>query len=39
VPTPGTTNGVYGRWRYVEKYDVFMGVNSVHEPVYFFRLP
>jgi hypothetical protein len=39
VPTPGTANGVYGRWRYVEKYDVFMGVNSVDEPVFFFRLP
>lgn len=39
IPTPGTYNGVYGRWRYVEEYNVFMGVNAVDESVYFFRLP
>lgn len=39
VPTPGTTHGVFGRWRYVEKYDVFLGVNQVDEPVFFFKLP
>jgi hypothetical protein len=39
TPSPGTPNGVYGRWRYVEKYDVFMGVNSVSEPVFFFKVP
>ena len=39
IPSPGTPNGVFGRWRYVEKYDVFIGVNSVYEPVYFFKPP
>lgn len=39
IPTPGTLRGVFGRWRHVETYDVFMGVNAVDEPVYFFRLP
>jgi hypothetical protein len=39
TPTAGTPNGVFGRWRYVAKYDVFMGVNSVYEPVFFFKLP
>jgi hypothetical protein len=39
IPTPGTDHGVFGRWRYVEKYNVFLGVNQVEEPVFFFKLP
>lgn len=39
IPAPGNYNGVYGRWRYVSKYNVFMGVLSVYGPVYFFKLP
>jgi hypothetical protein len=38
-PTPGAVNGTFGRWRYVKKYDVFLGVNNVDEPVRFFKLP
>ena len=32
-------HGTYGRWRYIPSKDVFIGVNSVHGNVYFYRLP
>ena len=36
-PTSETSGGTYGRWRYVDAYNVFILVNSVDENVYFYK--
>jgi hypothetical protein len=38
TPPPARSNGVYGRWRYVAKYDCFIGVNDSVSNVWLYRL-
>lgn len=33
----GTTNGIYGRFRYIPKYDVFFAVSDVDDNVFFYK--
>ncbi|MBI3900081.1 MAG: hypothetical protein HY308_17570 [Gammaproteobacteria bacterium] len=37
APATKTKNGVYGRWRYLERYNVFILVNSASSNVYFYK--
>jgi hypothetical protein len=39
TPTAAQPNGTYGRFQYIASRDLFVGVNSVDEDVFFFRLP
>ena len=34
-----TPRGTFGRWQYIPSKDAFIGVNSVHTNVYFYKLP
>jgi len=33
------SNGVFGRWRYLPEFDVFIGVNGAHDNVWVYRMP
>ena len=37
APTSKNSIGTYGRWRYIQAYNVFILVNSVDENVYFYK--
>jgi hypothetical protein len=37
APAPPNTQGTYGRWRYIDAYNVFILVTSVDENVYFYK--
>jgi hypothetical protein len=37
APTDGVGTGTYGRWRYIERTNVFILVNSVDANVYFYK--
>jgi hypothetical protein len=37
APTSHTSGGTFGRWRYVDAYNVFILVTSVDENVYFYK--
>ncbi|MBI3900024.1 MAG: hypothetical protein HY308_17285 [Gammaproteobacteria bacterium] len=37
APVSQVTNGTYGRWRYLERYNVFILVNSVTGNIYFYK--
>jgi hypothetical protein len=38
VPSPATKTGTYGRWQYIPSRNVFIGVNSIDENVFIYRL-
>jgi hypothetical protein len=38
IPTASALTGTYGRWRYSERYNVFVVVNSIDENVFVYRL-
>jgi hypothetical protein len=38
VPTPHR-NGIYGRWRYVDTLDAFVGIGDYDQDVWIYRLP
>jgi len=37
TPTPGTPEGINGRFAYAAEYDVFIGVNAISESVYMYK--
>ncbi len=39
TPSAAQKNGTFGRFQYIPSRDLFIGVNSVDDNVYFFRLP
>lgn len=38
VPTPAASAGTYGRWQYIPSKNAFIGVNSIDEDVYIYKL-
>jgi hypothetical protein len=38
TPTAGASAGTYGRWRYIPSKNVFIGVNSIDQNVYIYKL-
>jgi hypothetical protein len=38
VPTAATPTGTFGRWQYIPSKNAFIGVNSIDESVYIYRL-
>jgi hypothetical protein len=39
TPTAASPAGTYGRFQYIPSKDLFIGVNSIKENVFFYRLP
>jgi hypothetical protein len=39
TPTKASPAGTYGRFQYIPSKDLFIGVNSINENVFFYRLP
>lgn len=37
IPSAGQQNGTYGRFQYIEEYDVFIAVNGADENVFLFK--
>jgi outer membrane protein assembly factor BamB len=38
IPTSQSGTGTYGRFQYIPSKNVFLGVNSIDENVYFYKL-
>lgn len=38
IPTPAASNGTFGRWRYIPSKNAFIGVNSIDQDVWIYKL-